>query len=699
MSVIQKIRDKYAVVIIVVICVAIVAFLLQDAFFGRGSMGNQSTTVGKVNGETLEYAEYNRRIQEREAALRTQMPSGSIDPQTQQYVREEVWNSFLLEQINKDQYSKLGIEVTDAELADQLLGKNPHPMVVREFTNPQTGEFNRAALQNVAQGLSQDQTGEARAQVLRFEQVLAETLRDDKYKALIRQGIYFPKWLAAQQTADTKQVANISYVSVPYATIADSTIKVTDAEMNDYIQKHKARFQVEEGRRVEYVSFDALPSGVDSAAALAELTSLKQELDTTKEVAAFINNNSTTKYFDVFIANSESRHPYKDSISNLPVGTVYGPYIDANAVGYAKIVDRKIMPDSVKFRHILIATQQGVGDSTAKQKADSLAAAIRGGADFAALVAQFSDDNDSKARNGEYELTPSSQFVNEIKDFAFAEGNKGQLKVVKLPVGYSVIQVMEQKNFGPAMKVAYLTRSIDPSSETASKAFNTAGEFASKYQTQAEFDKAIQEKGLTKRIAENIRPMDFIVSGLGQSRELVSWAYKADKGAVSGVISLEDRYVVAVLTGIREAGTISLAEVKPQVEAEVRRLKKADQIAAKLGAPKTLQAAAQATNQPVMTAAGVGFTNGFIASLGFEPRVAGIAFNKALGANVSAPVYGNAGVYVVKIDGYTASPEAPLDYTVLRNSYEQSFRSVVDQQLFDVLKKKAEVKDNRAKFF
>ncbi|UYQ92862.1 SurA N-terminal domain-containing protein [Chitinophaga horti] len=696
MSVIQKIRDKYAVVIIVVICLAIVAFLLQDAFFGRNSMMSQSTSVGKVNGETLEISEYDNRLRQQEALVRRQMPDGNLDAQTQQYVREQVWNSFINEQINKEEFSKLGITVTDAEVSDQFFGKNPHRLVQQQFTDPQTGVFNVEAVRSIPQRLKTEQNPELREQVLQFESALTQTLLDDKYKSLLKQGIYYPKWIGAQQANDGKELASISYVNVPYATIADSTVKVTESEMNDYIQKHKAMFQAEEGRRVEYVSFDALPSAADSAAAIAELTELKKELDTTAEVAAFINNNSTTKYFDEFIPNSASRHPYIDSIKNLATGTVFGPYVDQNTIGYAKIISRKIVPDSVKFRHIFIALKPGLTDSAAKRTIDSIAGAVRGGADFAALVQTYSDDAESKAKNGEYELTITAQFIPELKDFAFAEGNRGKTEVVKLPnIGYSLMQVQEQKNFGPAMKIAYLTKTVDPSAETSSKAYNNAGEFAAKYKTQAEFDKAVQEKGLNKRIADNIRPVDMVVPGLGESRELVTWAYKAEKGNISNVISLEDRYIVAVLTGAREAGTAPLSEVRPMVEPEVRKQKKAAMIEEKLKSPANLQAAASASNQPVLQVGEITFLNGFIPSLGFEPRVAGAAFNKALTGKVSAPIHGNAGVYVIKVDAYTANPNAQADFVLQKNAFEQNFRSTIDQALFQVLKKQADIKDNR----
>jgi len=699
MSVIQKIRDKYAVVIIVVICVAIVSFLLQDAFFGKNSLFRRSTSVGKVNGEELEIADYQKRIQDAENGARQQMPNGNIDEQTRQYIREQVWNQFLNEQIMQAQYDKLGIDVTEAEVVDQFNGKNPNPIVVQQFTNPQTGQFDRAEMQRALQNIGQDQSGRMRQALHQLEEMISKTQLQQKYMTLVKQAVYYPKWLAAEQQQENSQTANVSYVNVPYATIADSTIKVSDGELNNYITAHKSLFKTEEARKVEYVAFDALPSGADSAAALQQLAALKQEMDTTKEIESFINSNSEIKYFDGYVSKSALMVPNKDTILNLPIGGIYGPYIDNNYLVLAKMLDRKTMPDSVKVRHILIGTQQGLADSIAHNRADSIERAIKGGADFKALVTQYSDDPGSKANGGEYDITPATQFVKEFKDFAF-DGKKGEIKVVKTQFGYHVIEIMDQKNYGPAVKVAYLSKPVDVSKETDSKAYAAASEFAGQNRDQKSFDKNIQEKGYNKRLADNIRPMDFVIPGIGQARELVRWAYEAKKGDASQVFTFENKYVVAVLTGIRKEGTASLDEVRPQVEAEVKKHKKAEQLIAKLGQPASIDAAAKSTSQPVLKAEGISFSTPFVPSLGFEPKVVGAAFNKSWGtAKVSAPIEGTAGVYVLKVDSYQPAAQPAQDLNTQRAAYEQGIKSMLDQQLFEVLKKQSDVQDNRGKFF
>lgn len=698
MSVIQKIRDKYAVLIIVIICLSIVGFLLQEAFFGKGSIMGRSTAAGKVYGQEIEYAEYNALLTQREQEYRQQM-GGNINEEDRQRLRDDVWNQLLSQRILEAQYKALGITVTNDELADQLTGKNPSPIVIQQFTDPATGQFNRQQMEQALQSVRNDKTGQASAALLQIEDAIIKNQQQQKYFSLVKQAVYYPNWLATQQLKDNSSSATISYVNVPYATIADSTVKVTDSELQSYIDNHKASFKTEESRRIEYMAFDATPSATDSSAALKNMFEMKAELDTTKDVAGFINRNSDNKFFDGYVPESKVMVPEKDSIIHLAVGQIYGPYYDNNTIAFAKMIDRKQMPDSVKFRHILISNQAQT-DSVAKRRIDSIKTAIAGGADFKTLAAQVSEDPNGKKNGGEYDITPMGGFyaqLKEVSDFALSHP-VGSKEVIKTSVGYSLVEVLESKNVGPAIKVAYLSKAVESSQETNSTAFSAASNFAGKNRTQEAFDKSAQEIG-TKRIADDIRPMDFVVKGLGASRDLVKWAFTAKKGDVSSnVFSLEDKYVVAVLTDIREEGTASLSSVRPQVELEVKRNKKAEQIMQKLGTPASVEAAATATNQPVMQAEGVNFATPFVASLGFEPRVVGASFNKAWGtAKASAPIQGNAGVYVIKVASYQPAQNGQ-DLNNVKAAYEQGIQTVLSSQLFEVLKEKAKVKDDRAKF-
>jgi len=678
---------------VVVICLAIVGFLLQDAFFGKGSLMGSSTSVGEVNGKELDIAQYNNMIDiaERNQAAQYQL---DMDESMRQSIREQVWQQFINQQILSEEYEKLGIVVTDEEVTDQFLGNNPNPQIVQMFTDPKTGVFNREMM------IQAIQSGQYSQDFLNLEQGIKQQQYTTKYLALVTKAINYPKWMQELQVKDGEKAANISYIQVPYASIADSTIKLTDAELNDYIQKHKDLFPAEESRRVEFISFDAIPSAKDTTAVLESLANLKSAMDSLSndDIPTFINANSDNKYFDAYVPLSIIRVPEIDSIKALSNGQTYGPYFDGGLITYAKMVDRKTLPDTVEVRYIAMSSQPAI-DSAVKARIDSISTVIKNGGDFAALASEFSEDNSTAQNGGKFTVTPAGNFFEEGKDFAL-NGKKNELKVIKTNFGYLLMQIMEQKNFGTALKVAYLSKKVEPSQETSRAAYAKASDFASKNRDRKTFDKTIREEGLNKGISEDIRPMDFVIPGVGSARDLVRWAYSANIGDVSGVFTVDYKNVVAVLTNVTDKGTLSLNEVRPRVEAEVRKIKKADQIISKLKNPATIEAAAEATSQPIQKTEGVTFTMPSIASIGYEPRIAGAAFNKNWGVGkVSAAIEGNTGVFVIKVDEYVGSEQPKPEYENQRKIYEQSLSNFWMNQLSEVFRKKADVEDNRAKFF
>lgn len=227
-----------------------------------------------------------------------------------------------------------------------------------------------------------------------------------------------------------------------------------------------------------------------------------------------------------------------------------------------------------------------------------------------------------------------------------------------------------------------------------------ASRFAGTNRTKAAFEKASNgNNGITRHVADNIKPDDYEIQGIGPARDLIQWAFKANKGDVSDVFSLGNQYVIAVLTGIREKGTAPLQDVKPQVEALVRRQKKGTAIASTMKG-STLQEIAKNTDDSVSRATHIGFTTPFIPDAGYEPKVVGAAFNPALtGGRLSSPVYGNNGVYVLRVDSLQREQADSAQLSRIATQQQMVLRQQVGQQLMDVLKKHADIEDNRLKFF
>jgi peptidyl-prolyl cis-trans isomerase D len=527
-----------------------------------------------------------------------------------------------------------------------------------------------------------------------------------KFLTLLANSAYVPKWMAEKENADNSQIASISFVNTPYYTVPDSAAKVSDAEINDYVNQHPEEFKQEQSRSVAYVTFDASATKDDSAAVRKQLIDLSKDFAAAKDPAAFLNRvGSAVEYPDTTVAKSMTQVPFKDSIFALSKGGLFGPYLDAGNYTIAKLIDERQVPDSVEARHILVATvdpethQAIMDDSAGKKKIDSIRNLIeKGGQRFDSVAFHLSDDKSSAIKGGKLPWFGPNQMVKDFQDFAFGHkaGDKG---VVKSQFGWHYIEVLNQKNFEPGYKVAYLSRKIDPSQSTDLAASGLASQFAGLSRDARSFEDNVQKEHLQRLVAPDIAPSAITILGLGASRQLVRWVYDAELGDVSQPFPVGDKYVVALLTEINKPGVMSAAKARPRVEPILRSRKKAEIISKKLGSPATLDAAASVSNQPIMHADTVNFASGLIPNAGREPKVVGAAFDKGLtGKPASPPIAGNAGVFVIRVEKVSALSNPNGDILQQRFALEQQQRQD-GYKVIQQMQRLADISDNRGKFF
>ena len=706
MSVIQQIRDKYAAAVIAIIALSLIGFIMMDAFVGRGrGAGTPGSAMGKVNGEKIDRNDFEKRI------TLQQTMYGQQNAQREQLINN-VWEQTVDELVMQQEYKKLRLKFTAKELNDVLFGPNAPQWLKSEFTDKQTGEYKVA---EAKQYFAQIKKQKDNPQTEMFNEAyimptISQGLRM-KYMSLLGQSTYVPKWYAEKALADQNAITGFTYVTVPYSTIADSTVKVTDSEVKSYIEKNPQGFKLDyDSRSISFIAFNANPNSEDSATVLNKLVSQADEFRTASDPEIFLARaGSDMPYYDGYVLGSKMQVPNADSIKMLSIGQMFGPYLDGSNFCYAKLIDRRFMPDSVKVRHILIKTgekgQQTMDDSTAKKRIDSIAGALKTGADFNSLVLQFSDDEGSKSTKGEYEFT-STQFPNLSREFAEVAfyGNTGDKKVVKANnqsySGYHYIEVMQQKKIEPAYKVAYFAKSIDASQETVNTANNAAAQFAAQNRTRKQFDENAAKENLQVLNAADIKRNDYQIGGLGENRSLIRWIYENKEGNVSEPYEVADKYVVVTITGASEKGLMSVAKARPMAEPFIMNEKKAKQIIAntfKGGA--TIEAVAQAVAQPVMRADSVSFNQPFIPNIGNEPKITGAAFNASLMGKVSEPIAGNTGVFVIKGETITAAPNFSMTAETLRMQMENQQKQMGGYRSMEALKKAANIKDNRFDFY
>ena len=703
MSIIQSLRDKAAILLTSLIALSLIGFLVQDAFIGRGrgsGLSGSSHSVGSINGKDIDVMEFNQKVKQMEDANRQQ--GLQSNEQMTQNIVEGVWNSYVQQELVEGEAEKLGLAFTPKEMGDLLFSEDAPQEFKQLFTDQNTGQYNiqaaRSWFANVKKSKKEEEVKMVNDQLI---QPLIIRQISEKYTSLISQGAYMPNWLAEKMNTDNNTMASLSYVMVPYATVTDSSLKVTDDEINKYVQSHKEEYKQEKSRSVAFVSFEATPSKKDSADVFNQLTALKEDFRNAPDPRVFVTrNNSGIPYFDGYALKSRLTIDAKDSIVSMPSGSVIGPYLDGGSYVIARKLDAKLVPDSVKVRHILIEIndprtgQAKRTDSAAKKIADSVYALIKSGGDWKNLAMQYSEDEGSKLNGGEYNF--SSINLNLAKgfyDFAFYK-KKGDRDLIKTEFGYHIIEVLNQWNFEDAYKVAYVAKSILASEETDNAASSAATQFAGNSRTAKAFEENVTKSGLNKRVAENIKEMDYTVANM-PSRQFVKWVYDNDPGTVSEPFDFKDKYVVALITAAYEDGVQPASIARTQVEPIIRNQKKAASIRKKIGSASTLEAIASATGQQVAQQDTLRFGDAFIPNVGPEAKVIGATFNKQNLNKVSAPIDGQTGVFAVQTKQTTLLPSAATEAAKQRSTMQMQMKQYASYGTFEALKKAAVIKDKR----
>jgi peptidyl-prolyl cis-trans isomerase D len=729
MSIIQTIRDKYARFAVIAVAVALIGFILIDYISGRGRSlftGGNTTTLGRVNGKPIDEIDFEKKVQAEEQ--NAQQQGQSLGEDGRQRLIAGLWKQEVDQLLLKDQFNKLGLSVGKKEFADMLY-TDPSPIARQAFGDPQTGQYDPNRVRQIITTIQRGKDKNIADNKERLNNLLGAMEQErltEKYTSLVAGSIHYSKWILEQQNKDNSLMAKISYVNIPTSLVSDSAkeLTVTDKEISDYIDKHKDEDQFktqDETRSIEYVLFSAAPSAADSADAKDKLLKLRSAFDTTKGMADFIRSNSELAFYDSYVSKKTMQVPNKDSILKTPVGSIYGPYVDKNSFVLAKVMDVKQWPDTVKVRHILIGTQQQGQtireDSTAKKLADSIQVAIKNGANFDTLCKKYSDDQGSKDKGGVYDNVYTGEMVSPFNDFIFNHpvGEKG---MVKSEFGYHYIEILSQKGNDPAYKIAYLSKRIEASDETERNAENAALQFAGSSRDlksfDANFDKDLKPKGKQKLIAPDINSHAFSIPGIGTSRKFVKEIFSADRGDVLQPERVEDNFVVAGVTQIKEPGTLSAADARAVVEPILRNQKKAELLKKKIGNITTLEAVSAAMKQPIQTADSIRLTGGNN-PISYDPKIVGAVFNPAnKGKVVNEPLAGRfGGMYVIRVDDVSATIVENADVSSQKKNMESQSRMRIlmsgqysqfggyGQQYdpADVLRKAATIKDNRNKFY
>ncbi|WP_345948701.1 SurA N-terminal domain-containing protein [Mucilaginibacter sp. PAMB04274] len=696
-------RERMGTILVVIIGVALFAFIASEVVtYGRSFMSGDATTVGEVAGQKIAFEDYNTKVKQSTEAFMQQSGQTSLTPQITEYVQENAWNQTMSQIILKREMDKLGVVVGDDEVKAIISGPNPDPQIVQYFGDPKTGQLDRNRLNAFLRELSTAKANDPRVeQWAGFLEPKIDTRRIEKYIALVHNGLYVNS-LEAQDSYQAKnKLANFTYVELPYSSLPDNKVSVTDNDYQEYYDEHKGLFKnPQETRSFDYVAFNAAASAEDQAAIKSQMDKLAGDFKASTNDSLFVQINAETKA-PLAYQRKGQLEPQLDSVMfNAAPGFVYGPYLSNGSFKIAKLVDSRVGPDSVSARHILLNPATSGGVDKALAKADSIKKLIQGGRPFAEFAKNFSEDKASAEKGGDLGTFGRGAMVPAFEEAAF-NGKPGDLKVVTSQFGVHLINVVSQKGSSKVVKVATVDKPVVASNKTQSAAYNKAQSFLSNVSGD-DFAAQAKKAGLTVKPANDVIGTASALPGLDNARELVKWAFnKADKGdVVDQVYTLGDQYVIAHLTKIKKAGTLSLEDVKDQIKADVLAKVKAKQLSEKLqsavNGASGIQQVAQKAGAKAVTVENIVFANPVIPGLSLEYKVIGTVFGSKPN-KVSKPIEGAHGVYVVSLNSFL-NPAVLTNTVREKQQLSQTLLQQVDSRLFDALKDKANVKDYRYKF-
>jgi peptidyl-prolyl cis-trans isomerase D len=688
--------------IAIVIGLALGAFILGDMLnSGSKLMRPSQMKIAEIDGEAIQYPDFQKKVEELSEVYKMNTQQTKIDEKTWEQIREQVWQTYLQENILGKATEKLGISVSSEELFDLVQGNNPHPIIQQLFRDQKTGQVDKSTIIQFLKSLETDASPERKSYWLYIENQIKQDKLHSKYSNLVSKGLYVTSDEAKKSLESKNKNANIQYVALNYSSISDAAVTVSDEELKAYYDKHKDEYKQESTRNIEYVTFEVLPSEADKAATQKWLNDSKAEFSTVTDNAQYINVNSDTKFDPSFSKKEELSPAIAEWAFSAKPGDIYGPYVENGEYKLAKIDQIKMLPDSAQASHILINPQTVGSVARAQAMVDSLKRNIELGGSFAEAAMKYSEDTGSKIKGGDLGWFKRRQMVPEFEEAAFS-GEVNKLYITRTQYGFHIIKPTKKGKETNQVRVAILSKKIEPSTETYQKVYSETSKFASENQTLEAFNKAVIDQKLDKKVA-TLKENDQEVIGLESSRQLVRAAFTAEKGKMlvnnegSTIFEYGNKFVVGALTKSTEAGESTFEEAKIRVDLVVRKEKKAQMLSDKLkNAGTDLASVASKLSTEVKEASGVNFTSYSIPAIGFEPALVGTVCSLPEG-KVSAPIEGNNGVYLAKVTSFTTNTDTDLKGE--KNRIAQSLGYRAGSQIFESLKKVAQIEDKRSKFY
>ncbi|MBQ2387072.1 MAG: SurA N-terminal domain-containing protein [Bacteroidales bacterium] len=709
MAIIGKIR-KRAGIAVAIIALAIVSFILSDLLGGR--QGSAPSKLASINGADITFAEYEKAVTNAENNMKQQYGTANISQEQSFVAKQQAYQTLLAQKLLYQECEKLGITVSEEEMNDMFFGEFI-PLVVRQnFSDPKTGQYNAQAIkQYIAQfdKLPEDQ----KASWNEFERYVKETRLQEKYNTLVASSFYMPKAIAAHMSEVSNKVVDSRYAVLPYQSVADNTVKVTEDDYKKYYEEHKNEFKLfDEVRDLEFVKFSVLPSAADVKAINDSVVKTYAEFQAlpAEEIPSFVSISSDRVYDSTYHKMDDLKTVFADSLlQNKKVGDFIAPFQQGNNWIMAKITDMQARPDSVRFSQLVVLNSNASKEikrtpEQAKIFTDSLFNALKSNtAAFEQNVTKYSDDPEAKNNFGDSDWLLDGQLPAEIYAQVKAT-NIGGLFVYNLPneMGHCIIKVTNKTEPKNKMQLAMIVMGVRASDKTINETKDKADVFLGAVKTIADM-KAQAQKQNINILLSTVNNMSYQLNGTPYCREIIRWAFNEDTkvGDVAPeVYQLQDMFIVVGLKDVKEKGILSYEQAKPYIESQVKNEKKAEILldkATKLQASsKSLETFATAASAQIDSASAINFASPYFAGAGPEMRVIG-SLSSANATGMQKPIKGFNGVYVVNVDRVYTRP-VKEDVNLIQQQYKT--RSMQKAQMvLQSLQTKADITNNFPIFY
>ncbi len=690
MGAMNTLRQNTGVILWILVLSFGIIWTLQDSDV-FSAMNQQNRNVATVNGSPIQQQEYQQTLEQLRQRFQQQL-GGSLNPQMQQRMREQAYTRVVNQKLREQEMDQLGISVTDAEVEAMVFGENPHPLIRQQFADS-TGQINYQLLQNLAQDPQRKQ------QWLQLEQFLRQQRRQQKMNSLVQATIQVSEQDIKNYYRRQNSAATAQYVSLRYARVPDDSISVSESDLRSYYDENREDFKRSKTVTIEYAATSKQATAEDSTAIASDLGDLRDGFRTTENDSLFlVNNASDAEYSSRYRTPDQMNERVADSVfaASTP-GRIVGPVFGGGQAHLLKI--RDVRPADTEYahaRHILLKTDQEDPELLGRLQAlrDTIEA---GGASFADLARQYSDDQ-SASQGGDLGWFSRGSMVEAFSDAVFDAEAGSLVGPIRSEFGYHLIRV--EARASQAVQTADLAYTLSPSQSTLSDQESQLGDLAYFAEESGNFAEEAERLNLSVQTVQ-VETGQSSIPGIGQSPALSRFLESSSSGAISDVVELPDKFVVAHVTEVTPEGYRSFSEVKSQIRPQVALQKKRAVQARRMEralAQNSFEALPEVLGTDLRTQEDVTFETSRVPGLGRESKFSGVVFGLEEG-ETSRVVEGENAAFVVQVTQKSSPP--PLTDQKrqdLRQQLLQQRRKEVASDWLAALKEEATIEDNRSQF-